>query len=47
MSRKDRYFNWAAGIVSLEQMRMYKKLAHHKLEFDAQPTQIELVYGEY
>ena len=37
----------AAGIVSLEQMRMYKKLAHHKLEFDAQPTQIELVYGEY
>lgn len=36
----------AAGIVSLEQMRMYKKLAHPELEFDAQPTQIELVYGE-
>lgn len=36
----------AAGIVSLDQMRMYNKLRHPDLESDTQSTPIELVYGE-
>lgn len=36
----------SAGIVSLDQMRMYKKLAHPESEFDAQPAEEVVIENE-